>query len=324
MNKSIYKNKPIQTVDELAKNLDVESGVLLEASFSAHTYYCPNPPKIKDDGTIRQTYRVLKPLRDIQEKIKNSIFYVVEYPIYLQGGIKDVNNPRDYVRNASLHAGNSIVIKEDIANFFPSITSIHVFNIWKDFFGFSEGVSKVLTNLTTLKGFVPQGAKTSSYIANLVFWRNEPELEDIMRSKGLTYSRLIDDITISTKRKLNKPEIREITEAVYSMMLSSGFKPKRRKREVMTSGYRISIHNLNTNSGLPTLSKEERKKIRSDVKRCENYANSGLDRKAYEEVFLIVTGRVAHLGRFHPREAKKYFDRLESIKPDIIYKYLDK
>jgi len=65
-----------------------------------------------------KTYRVAQPLRDIQENIKNAIFYNVEFPFYLQGGIKDVRNPRDYVRNASLHAGNRVVVKEILQIFF--------------------------------------------------------------------------------------------------------------------------------------------------------------------------------------------------------------
>jgi hypothetical protein len=295
--------------------------VLIEISHSARIYYFPNKPKPKSDGQkgTRQTYRVAQPLRDIQENIKNAIFYNVEFPFYLQGGIKDVRNPRDYVRNASLHAGNRVVVKEDIADFFPSITAKHVFRIWKDFFGFSRDVSKVLTNLTTYKGIVPQGAKTSSYIANLVFWDKEPELESDMRSNSLTYTRLIDDVTVSAKRYVNKSELQQITEAVYRMMLSSGFRPKRRKRRVMTSGSRISIHNLNTNSGSSTLSRQDRSKIRSDVKKCENSAKSGLNREVYEKVFASVRGRVAHLARFHPGQARKYVERLELIKPDKIY-----
>ncbi len=319
MDKPTYKDNPIKSIHELAKILTIEPSTLLEISHSARNYYQPNKPQIKPDGSKRQTYRVLQPLQDIQEKIKDNIFYKVEYPIYLQGGIKDARNPRDYVRNASLHAKNSIVIKEDIANFFPSIKTKHVFRIWKDFFGFSEDVSKILTELTTYKGFVPQGAKTSSYIANLVFWNVEPKLENIMQNRGLIYSRLTDDITVSANRNLTQSEIHEITRAVYQMLFSLGFRPKRRKRKVMTSGFRINIHNLNTNSGTPTLSQSERRKIRSAVKQCEIFAKTGLNRDAYEKIYKSTYGRVALLKRLHPKQAQKYIDKLESIEPDKIY-----
>jgi hypothetical protein len=319
MKKPVYKNKPIENIDALAKSLGVESSELLEISYSAQKYYHPNKPEEKPDGSIRQTYRVSQPLQDLQEKIKNNIFYEVDYPVYLQGGIKDDQNRRNYIRNASLHLGNNIVIKEDIANFFPSIRATLVFKMWNRLFYFPKDVSKVLLDLTTYKGFVPQGAKTSTYIANLVFWDKEPELESTMSSNGLTYSRLVDDITLSAKRKLKKIEVQHVTEAVYQMLFSLGFKPKRRKRRVMTSGYKISIHNLNTNSGSTTLSALERKRIRSAVKHCEISATLGQDQKVYEKIYSIVSGRVALLAKLHPHQAKKYIERLELIKPSKIH-----
>jgi hypothetical protein len=123
MNKLVSKVEKIEKVDELAKTLGVNAESLLSVSHSTSKYYRPN--KLRN-GSTRQTYRVLKILSDIQESIKNNIFYNVEYPNYLQGGIKDFQNPRDYIQNVSKHLKNKIVIKEDIANFFPSIKASHV------------------------------------------------------------------------------------------------------------------------------------------------------------------------------------------------------
>ena len=303
--------------------LGISSELLIEISNNASNYYRPNKPRVKADGRKRQTYRVLKTLKDIQEQIKNNIFYYVEYPYYLQGGIKDANYPRGYIQNATLHSGNKIVIKEDIADFFPSIGFSHVFDVWKHFFRCSEDVAQVLTRLTTYHGFVPQGAKTSSYLANLVLWDKEPNLVVLLQSEGFTYSRLVDDITISTSKLLTKQEAENVTENVYQMMFSKGLKPKRRKRMFMTSGFRINIHNLNTNSGRPTVSKAERKRIRAAVEECEIAAKSRMSLKDYEKIFLSVRGRVAVLERLHPNLAKRYLERLEMVTPSNIYKDVD-
>ena len=110
----------------------------------------------------------------------------------LQGGIYDSTNPRDPVRNAELHVGRKILIKEDIKSFFPSTSSDLVVSVWHSLFGFSHEVSRCLTALTTLNGQLPQGAKTSTFLANLVLWKNEPDLVAYLRSNGLQYSRYID------------------------------------------------------------------------------------------------------------------------------------
>src|SRR5690606_42051319 len=71
-----------------------------------------------------------------------------------------------------------IVINEDISGFFPSTSAEHVFNIWHELFGCSQEVSQCLTQLTTRRGELPQGAITSSFLANLVFWQDEPRSEE--------------------------------------------------------------------------------------------------------------------------------------------------
>jgi hypothetical protein len=107
-------------------------------------------------------------LKTIQERIKVKILYKVFYPRYLQGSIKDDGIKRSYISNAKIHANSRIVINEDITKFFPSTSEQLIFDIWKIFFGFSDKVARYLTKLTTKDGLLPEGAKTSSYLANLV------------------------------------------------------------------------------------------------------------------------------------------------------------
>jgi hypothetical protein len=99
------------------------------------------------------------------------------------------------------------------------------------------------------------------------------------------------------------------------MFFSKGFRPKRKKRRVMTRRKPVQIHNLNVNSGKPTLSKEERSKIRKAVHDCEISDSMGMDPEAYEKQYNSVRGQVAHLQRFHPNQADQYINRLELIKP---------
>lgn len=317
MDSPIYKPKAsIDSIGVLAAVLGLTPQELTTLSLSVNSYYRPNRPKEKEDRTIRQTYRVLPPLKEVQNNINKHIFYDVYFPAYLLGGIKDVENPRDYVRSASSHAESKIFIKEDIFNFFPSIRAALVYRIWRLFFAFPSELCKILTNLTTCKGFVPQGASTSTYLANLVFWETEPQLEHALSQNGCNYTRLVDDITISSKRKILPPVQQQITEMVYRMLFSLRFKPKRRKRRVMTLRQQVNIHNLNVNSGRPTISKVKRREIRQAVYECEIAFSQQLDSETYKNLYNSVRGQVAYLQRFHSNQAEQYIKRLNLIKPE--------
>jgi hypothetical protein len=311
-----YKHPPIGSIKTLAEVLQTTPENLQYFASNVEKYIKPNPPKTKPNGKIRQTYRVEDPLQSIHVRMKKQLFYNVFYPDYLQGGIKDKDNPKDYISSATYHAGRKYVNCEDISDFFPSILEDLVLKMWQYFFCFPPDVAKLLTKLTTYNGFIPQGAVTSSYIANLIFWDKEPEIEDNLRRKGIYYSRYVDDITISTNKNLSKKEINGITSSIYGMLFSANVKPNRQKREVYSRGKQISIHNLNADRKKPTMSKKNRNKVRAAVFQCEILARESNNSDEYVKLYNSVRGKVASMKRLHPILAKKLLLRLDKIKPE--------
>lgn len=62
-----------------------------------------------------------------------------------------------------------------------------VFDIWHRFFRFPPPVATQLTKLTTKDGLVPQGAKTSALLSNLVFLDEERRLVgDLLNAESRT------------------------------------------------------------------------------------------------------------------------------------------
>lgn len=62
-----------------------------------------------------------------------------------------------------------------------------------------------------------QGASTSGYIANLVFWDVEPRIVKDLLGRGFQYSRFADDITISCSREPSSDELSGIVSTVTGM-----------------------------------------------------------------------------------------------------------
>jgi hypothetical protein len=316
MRKPYYKNKPIGSIRSLANALGIQEIQLRRIANNAPNLYVPNAPKTKASGKTRQTYTVREPLKRLQDEILNKIINGVSYPVYLQGGIQDPNLPRDYVRDAELHLGREVVLKEDISTFFSSTRVELVYRMWKNFFNFPPEVADVLTRLTTYNGFIPEGAATSAGVANLVFWDSEPELELSLRREGYIYSRYIDDITVSFLHRVPARDIQDVTTRIYRMFLRAGLAPNRKKRDLRTTGKKI--HNLNTDSGKLAMPKAIRSRIRAAVHALAILADTGTAWAGLKGEFNRVNGRVQLLSRFHPVEARPYIAMLGEIKKQAI------
>jgi len=263
----------------------------------------------KPDGSIRITYDALPPLKKIHRRIKSQILNHVAYPAYLTGSIKG----SDYKVNAALHAHARIVINEDISGFFPSTSAERVFNIWHGLFGFSQDVSQCLTQLTTRQGELPQGAITSSFLANLVFWQDEAALHAKLASQGLVYSRYVDDIAVSSKVFLTNQEKSEVVRQIYGMLLKHGYQPKRTKHEISTSGTRMEVTKLSINAK-PGLGKVVCRKTRAAVHDIEQRIANGEVLSFERGPYAQAMGRVLHLERFHPGKAAPLKKRLLALK----------
>ena len=265
-------------------------------------------PVIKTDGTIRQPFDALEPLKEIQKRIKDNIFSNIVFPKYLTGSIKG----RDYKTNASLHISAKITICEDIENFFPATSSSIVLDVWRNFFGFSEEVAELLTKLTSKDSALPQGAITSSYLANLALWRDEPKLNQWLNEQGIVYSRYVDDITISSKQPLVDDKKTEVIAKIYGILSKNGYRAKRRKHEISTSSKPMFITKLMVNSKV-SLTSKERANIRTAVYQLEQRTNAGERGIKINADFNSISGKVAKLKRFHTTKGVSLMSRVKAI-----------
>jgi hypothetical protein len=320
MKRPVYKNRPIASIKSLSKALGCSQGQLLKLASEADKYYFPNKPTIKPNGKIRQTYRVGPYLKNIQKRIIQQIFLNVDYPPYLQGSIKNKDRRRDYITDTALHTGKKTIISMDVRDCFPSIKVELVEAMWQCLFNFSEDVAGVLAQLTTYKGFVPQGSPTSSYIANLIFWSKEPQVEYKFSQLGFTYSRYVDDITISTDNLVDKEVKSFVIAKICGMLKGAGLKPNRSKIKIQTRFSKVMVvHHLNVSSERPTHSRKKRARVRAAVRQCEDKAKKmGRSSEEYKQFYNSVAGRVEEVRRLHGSKGNKvegYRLRLQKIKP---------
>ena len=294
-----------------------------EVSESINKFYVPGKKLVKRDGTTRETIKAIEPLAYIQSVIRERILYSVSFPPFLQGSIKDLYNPRDYINDARIHTGSKFIRPIDIKRFFPSIHAEYIYEVWHDFFGFSPEVSEVLTKLTTYKDSLPTGASTSPGLSNLIFFDLEPHLVESLNRLGFTYSRYVDDITISSKKYIDPKELGNAFELINCMLREKNLKINRRKSRDFEKNHRkkiVRVHNLNVKRPEPTIGIDYRSNFRSDLHKLETELNTTSMPDVLRNNYNKLEGEFAHIKRLHPQMRRKYGKRMGDLRKAIIFR----
>ncbi|MBJ8440093.1 reverse transcriptase family protein [Acinetobacter junii] len=316
--KFIFKGSKIDSLDKLSEVLSIDidelTNVLLledEAKYRASFIQ-------KSNGKLRNIYNPCASLRKIQRRIKNRIFAKqIEWPDYIFGSIPaDETSSNDYVASAEKHCGARALLKLDIEDFFDNITQDLVENIFKNFFKYNDEMAKILAQLSCVDGKVPQGGITSSYIASLALFSVEERLFFRLRNKKLTYTRYIDDITISSRNaEYNFDAIIKIVESqLNSIDLPLNIDKIKVER---FSSKSLKVHNIRVDLKTPKFDKEEVKNIRAAIHRLEKLVKKPNYRTHYfyRIDFNRCQGLVSKLSRVNHASVEKLQRKLNAIKP---------
>lgn len=309
LSKPSYPFKPIRSIPALAKALRLDVAALTSAADRANKNYRSVAPP---PGSTRQTFDALGQLKNIHRRIKQVFFAKVIFPDYLHGSLKGC----DYVTNASLHTNKQILICEDVKKFFPSVTADRIEDVWCGFFGFAPDVAQLLTKLTTKDGVLPQGAIPSSYLANLVLWRDEPLLHAKLAEREITYSRYVDDMAMSSVKHLTKETQTWVIAQVYGMLRKVGLKAGRGKHEIFSATEPMIATKLIVNRK-PSLSSKKRSQVRAQVRQVEMAQSSGAAPETVRELANNAAQRVGQLGRFHTTQAAHLKERVKAVRASL-------
>ncbi|WP_076879682.1 reverse transcriptase family protein [Bordetella sp. H567] len=291
----------------------MDLGILRNTIRTIDKHYHPHSIPKKNGGS-RIIHIPTTHLKTIQKRINRQIFDNVIYPSYLFGGVRE----KDYVRNTSEHGGCNALVALDVKDFYPSITVAAVKKIFQYFCKFPAEVAETLAGLCCLNGRVPQGACTSSHLANLVLHDEEYHLAQYCKNKGWTYTRLLDDISVSSKAEFDVKEIDAIIRKVKYMLGKSALKLNNRKTRVLTKANPVNLMEVTglwLNRGVPRAHRADRNTIRGEVHQCEVAARDSRTEKQYHELHNRVSGRVAKLSYLKHANSREYRERLRSVLP---------
>ncbi|UFK41454.1 reverse transcriptase family protein (plasmid) [Pectobacterium parvum] len=314
MMKPLFNGTQLASQDSLAAMLGVTTERLNKIVLSIPKSYKSFNIETGKNKKIRTLFEPKKGLKHIQKKINKEIFENVNYPNYLHGGLKE----RDYVSNAGTHAGKKTIISLDIENFYPSISKRDILNIFKNMMRFSPSISETLTELVTLDGKLPQGACCSSYIANLIFFNDEHNIVRKINNMGMNYTRLLDDVTISSDKKLSKEEETKAITTVVGMINRHRLSLNDAKTVIEKSDHpnsKLHVTGFWVKHKTPKINKENRRYIRYLVFICEK--ESAVDRTSteYHTLWNKASGKVAQMSRVGHEQSVELREKLGKILP---------
>lgn len=320
MEKIVFASTPIASRTALAKTLSLDIHSLAELEQNTASYYNSFTRPKKNGEGLRVITAPKPTLMQVQKRINARIFAGCVFPTYLHGSIKDPDLPRDFLSNALEHKSAETVITLDIRNFYPSIGEREVFQVFKYLLRFTDEVATSLMALVTVNGSIPQGAPTSSFIANMMFYDKEPKLVAEFRRAGVRYTRLLDDITISfSDRKSAEKLKRHVIGRVRSMCSERGFQlhdGKQRIHSLHSSPNPAVVTGIVIRHGRVGLPAEYREKARAKVHHCKKQYQAGHQTTAeYHRLHSSSLGDITLLKRLGYKSANGYAEELRSCLP---------
>jgi RNA-directed DNA polymerase len=287
--------------------LGIDRTILRSLASSAGALYDPFPQKKRIrpfqkkavSSKIRKIDNPLEELKVIQQQINRRLLTTLDLPSYIFGGVAGKN----VLDNARLHLHAKVLIRVDIAHFFPSITNVHIYKVWQDLLGCSPRISALLTRLTTFERRLPQGSPSSTLLANLVLLMVDGPIRSECRRLGIRYSSWVDDLAFSSDNP------REILRSVVVTLHRAGFTVSRRKLEIMGPGERKILCGVLLRR-FPSVPRERISGIRSGIYKLHTGEVFHSDLHRYVR---SLQGSIAHVRSINPRKAIELSRRLETV-----------
>jgi hypothetical protein len=243
----------IRSVPELAHLLRVNIQYLKNLTSRAKNSY-RFWTKPKKSGGFREYSEPEPELKKIQRRL-HSLFRYLKYPSTTHYGIRQHSN----ITNAIAHKGKKVIYELDLKDFFPSVHPTRVYRALIEEEKCSPPVASIITQLVTVNHQLPQGAPTSTDIANIVTFRLQRRLNGLAIRWRNTFTSYADDLTFSGN---NYSE--SFMKYARQIIKEEGFTPKLSKEKIATKSHAQVITGVSISHGI-SISRKKRRIWRAEL-----------------------------------------------------------
>ncbi|PYS67428.1 MAG: hypothetical protein DMF69_23060 [Acidobacteria bacterium] len=252
-----------------------------------------NPAPFAADPIEPKQRKIDNPIlitKEIQKRINRSLLRPLHLPGHICGGVKG----KTLLDNIIPHLNARVIVTADIKGFFPSITTFQVYAIWSRLLGCSPEIAAILTRLTTFERRLPQGAPTSSTLANLILFSFDQPIRSFCAQHGITYTTWVDDLIFSGA------ESRSVINVAVAALREGGFSLPHKKLKIMTAGKRMRVTGVLLGKK-PGVIRRYARDTRAGIYRL---TKGDLAEPKVDRYVKSIRGRIAHINRLNPNVAR--------------------
>lgn len=219
------------------------------------------------------TYRIIREPCYILKQIQKALLYKIFIPYsnwLLSANCTGFRKDFSIVHNAQFHLGKEILIKLDIADFFPSISQARIYGFIKKKLGFNHRLCSYISWFCTYKNELPQWAPTSPIIANIIWSHIDNRILKLVQSLNsgnprlyLSYSRYADDMTLSYNDKALNPN--KLISLIQSIIEDEWFLLNLRKIRLFRKSQKQEVTWIIVNNGETTIWRKRYKFFRAII-----------------------------------------------------------
>lgn len=306
--------KPLVSVREFANVVRAPIDFLYKIASKPSAYYREWPQQDKKNPAKYRTIREPVPeLKAIQRRIASHVLAPLGLSDMAHGGVRG-RSPRS---NAALHCGQDCLITLDVRSFFDN-TRHHVINrMLREEYGFGRDVAYLITRLCTLHAALPQGAPSSTALANLLLASSvDDPLTEAARRISVVSTRFVDDVALSGD------DPRSLINTTARLLSRRGLRMWRKRAKFQTKP-KLRImprHEPQLVTGLlvnleagPTVPRQKRDAIRAAIFQLSSIT----DEAGRDRAMRSVRGRIEYVRQFDPNHAARLERYLKRISCDV-------
>ena len=318
----------IETVGELADWLCLRIGELeWYADLKGLLHRHPNPKlqhyhyviAPKRSGGFRLLECPKANLKALQRRILSGILDRIPAHPAAHGFVKG----RSIATFAAPHAGQHVLLRLDLQDFFPSFPAARVAALFRTI-GYPESVADLLGGICTnaapvniwsshaadrdtrmlyARPHLPQGAPTSPALANLTAYRLDCRLSGLAKSAEAVYTRYADDLAFSGGEAFERAAVRFSIHAA-AIALEEGFAVNHRKTRIMRQGVRQQLAGVVVNQK-PNLRRGELELLEAILTNCVRLGPAAQNRARLPNFRAHLEGRIGFVAMINPIQGQR-------------------
>jgi len=293
--------KPILSLRDFARRIGTPIGRLKQIADEIESHY--RQFSVRDEKTqkVRQFRNPSPELKEIHRRINRIILSIADISSIAHGGVAGKSTRS----NAGQHLGQPCVINVDVKQFFPNVRHYVVYRLFRGELGFGRDVARLLTRLTTLHSELPQGAPTSTTIANILL-SSAVDAPVAIESSALNAvtTRFVDDFTFSGRdpRSLINTTAKALSARRLPIWRKKSKFQTKAKLKITPLSQRQEVTGLVVNSRHgASVSRKRRDAVRAAIYQLKNISDETLKRKALNSI----RGKIAYVCGFNPGSAAR-------------------